>query len=145
MTTLATPDLVVDGGSGPMLRCRRCGRCGALSFPPQHYGCEACGAPDTDRVEELVAPHGSVLARATVQRDVFGHPVPYTVVEVALDAGPVVRVLAFDERGEGLEIGGRVRGVLAPTGERRGEDDVLGLVIAADERTTVDGAGDAGS
>lgn len=138
-----------------MLRCRRCGRCGALAFPPQHYGCEACGALDAERAEELVAPVGSVLARATVQRDVFGHAVPYTVVEVALDAGPVIRALAADERGAGLVIGGRVGGVLAPNGERRGDDDVLALVVTVEgfgdpggdpnDRAAVHGAGGSGS
>lgn len=111
----ARPDLVAVGDEGqPRLRVQRCGRCSTVAFPPQPYGCESCGAPATEATEMLVAATGTVLARATVHRDLLGHPVPYTVAEVALDAGPAARVLLASPTGEGVHIGTHVRGVLVP-------------------------------
>ena len=113
----ARPDLVaVDHRGEPLLRAQRCGRCSTVAFPPQPYGCETCGAPATEADEEQVVAAGRVLARATVHRDLLGHPVPYTVAEIALDAGPAARVLLASPTGEDVSIGTRVRGVLRPPG-----------------------------
>ncbi|WP_198679400.1 Zn-ribbon domain-containing OB-fold protein [Thermomonospora amylolytica] len=77
-------------GGAPVLHGQRCTWCGHVSFPRQPYGCEECGSPDTE-------PHdlpgtGVVHAAATVHRHPDPRvPVPYTVVSVLLDDGPLVR------------------------------------------------------
>ncbi len=125
------PDLVaLDGAGNPLLRVARCQRCDARTFPPQRLGCEHCGAPGDDLVEEQRPPTGTVLARATVHRDLFGRPVPYTIIELALDGGPALRGRLATPTSEGCAIGSRVHGVLAEgddqgegQGEGEGDDD----------------------
>lgn len=111
------PDLVsLDDAGRPRLLAIRCRRCDTLAFPPQPFGCEHCGAPGDDLAPEPLAPTGTVLARATVQRDLFGRPVPYTIIELALDDGLAIRGLLATPTAEGCPIGSRVHGVLADAG-----------------------------
>jgi uncharacterized OB-fold protein len=111
------PDLVtLDEAGHPLLRVGRCRRCTAIAFPPQEFGCEHCGAHGEDLETELLAPTGTVLARATVHRDLFGRPVPYTIIELALDGGPAIRALLGLPDGGTCAIGDRVHGILADPG-----------------------------
>jgi uncharacterized OB-fold protein len=74
-----------------------------------------------------------VLAgRGTVQAATVVHlhadprrPVPFTVAELCLDDGPVVRAVAAD--GTAMDVGTRVETVLVPVAE--GEDELLGLRV----------------
>lgn len=77
----------------PALRGIRC-RCGHRAFPPQHLGCEVCGAHGEALADVLLDGRGRLLTSATVHRHAAPHPpAPFTIVEVALDDGPVVRGL----------------------------------------------------
>lgn len=94
----------------PVLKGVRCSACGAVAFPPQHYGCERCGA--TGLLDIELAPNGVALGAAQVHIHAQPYPkAPFTVVEVRLDEGPVVRAL-LDTTGQTDLAGRRVRGVL---------------------------------
>jgi uncharacterized protein len=93
-----------------MLPGTRCPACGRTATPPEPYGCEQCGAAaDTLEPVELPAA-GTVHSQATVHRHHRPTPAtPFTVVEVVLDAGPVLKgVLAPGAVPVG--IGDRVEG-----------------------------------
>lgn len=107
---------LAEGGE-PYLRAVRCAACGTLAFPPQHYGCERCGASDLEDV--ALAPLGTVIASSVVH--IHAQPVPATpfaMAEVKLDGGPVVRArlgnCGFDPHGL------RVHGVLRETERESG-------------------------
>jgi hypothetical protein len=72
-----------------------CGSCGALRVPYQAYGCEVCGASGSNlRRVELPA-----VGRLRDAAPVFRHPtrpVPFTLGEIELEAGPVVLGLLAD-------------------------------------------------
>lgn len=90
-----------------------CGQCGATLWPAQNYGCERCGAlPASLREVELPA-RGSVKSFAEV---LIGPHAPYTVVEVHLDDGPVVRALGAADGG--VRMGERVAARDRGLGER---------------------------
>ncbi|WP_232852585.1 Zn-ribbon domain-containing OB-fold protein [Nocardia acididurans] len=73
-----------------------CTDCGRAYFPPISIGCEVCGAPQA-RLEPLeLAAVGIVRAMATVH--VARHPdPPFTVAEILLDGGPLIRALIHPE------------------------------------------------
>lgn len=98
------------------LHGRRCSACGHVFFPPQDYGCEACGAgPEHLEIEDISAS-GNLIASAAVLR----HPLaPFTLGTVVLDSGPAVRVVV-EGPGLGLLPGTRMRGALVATGENEG-------------------------
>lgn len=105
-----------DRATVPALHGRRCFACGHAFFPPQDYGCEACGAgPECLEIEDLAAS-AILIASAAVLR----HPLaPFTIGTVVLDAGPAVRAVV-EHPGGGLLPGTRMRGVLVATGENEG-------------------------
>jgi uncharacterized OB-fold protein len=75
------------------LTLQRCKACGAVQHPPEEL-CHACGGFDFD--SRVVEPIGRVVSYTVVHHSV--HPalddaVPYTVVLVALDEVPEVRVV----------------------------------------------------
>nr|WP_116310295.1 hypothetical protein [Cupriavidus taiwanensis] len=85
--------------------------CSEVAFPPQHYGCERCGSVDLVDIE--VAAQGVVLGSSQVHIHAQPQPaVPFTVAEVRLDAGPVVRALLDVGHEAGDWHGRRVHGVL---------------------------------
>jgi uncharacterized OB-fold protein len=86
------------------MHCRRCGR---TAVPVQDFGCESCGAHDTDLERIDLSGDGTVLALVTVHY----HPdpvlkPPFTLASVQLAEGPVVRALL---RGGDLRVGVPVR------------------------------------
>lgn len=95
----------------PFLKGVRCVACNEVAFPPQHYGCERCGSGDLADLE--LAAQGVVLGSSQVHIHAQPEPaVPFTVVEVRLDAGPVVRALLDVGHESGDWHGRRVHGVL---------------------------------
>lgn len=103
-------------GESPRLRGVHCGGCGTNLFPPQSYGCTVCGAFG-DQLEacELLA-EGTVLSFAEVHLH-QGVPVPFTLAEIGLDSGPVVRARVAS--GATPAIGQRATGVVVTEGEER--------------------------
>ena len=96
----------------PSLDGRHCLECGYVFFPPHAFGCEVCGALP-ERTEPMkLAGKGVLLSFAVVHRHAGGSiEGPFTVGEIALDAGPVVRAV-LEGREEELAIGQRMRAVL---------------------------------
>lgn len=110
-------DLYIEGTLPPSLRGQRCRVCNAVTFPPNPYGCEKCGATAADLAEHALAGRGRLRAFATTflsqHKDV---PTPFTVASIALDDGPVVRALLTCPTDESLRIGGAVQSVLVAQG-----------------------------
>ncbi len=113
----AQPGLYPASGEHPPMLGQRCAGCGHVAFPPNPYGCEACGAePDALEPREL-AGAGELAAFATVHLHAGkGIEAPFTVGVVVLDEGPAVRATLTCRTDEGLAIGDRVQSVLVPQG-----------------------------
>ncbi|HWD76973.1 MAG TPA: OB-fold domain-containing protein [Solirubrobacteraceae bacterium] len=111
----AHPGLYDPAVSEPRLRGDRCTACSAAAFPPLRWGCQRCGAPAEQLVEDEFETTGKLLAFATVHRLPRGE-VPYTIGEILLDAGPVVRARMASADGSGLRFDARVRGRLVSVG-----------------------------
>ncbi len=110
-----TPELMGTASDGaPFLVGQRCRKCSRVAFPPDPYGCEACGAliDQLDATELRAA--GVVQAVATVHRH---HrevpPTPFTVAAIVLDDGPLLKAVLADESAA-AQVGDRVRGVTEP-------------------------------
>lgn len=115
----ANPRLYDADSDVPVLHGVRCSRCERVYFPPISIGCESCGAQDL--VPANLAPSGTVFAAATVHLHPDDTPVPFTIVEVLLDSGPLIRALVHPEAGD-PEIGSRVVGtwlITATDGENQ--------------------------
>ncbi len=90
--------LFVDAGTDavpdrPALIGGRC-VCGHVFFPMQTYGCEKCGRYGEDLKRISLSGRGRLLAFARVHLHARPYPkVPFTVVVVALDDGPVIKAL----------------------------------------------------
>jgi len=87
-----------------------CARCGTFAFPAQDYGCVRCGAYGESLEHQEIRTNGTLLTFAVV-RTHPSHAVPFTLGDVQLDAGPVVRAQLADETP--LTIGLRVRALVA--------------------------------
>ena len=105
-----------DEGGTPSLLGVRCAACGATLFPPQAFGCTSCGAHGEQLQREPIPATGLLHSYATVHRH-ESHPTPYTVGEVVLDAGPMVRSLLAPDYSP--RIGQRVQGVILQDEESR--------------------------
>ena len=96
MIPLRNPTLYAEEGTStlpgaPALRAVR-SKGGQISFPPQHYGCQLTGDTGDDLTDVLLTGRGRLNALATVHMHAKPVPqTPFTVVEVALDDGPIVR------------------------------------------------------
>lgn len=98
-------------------------RCGNIFFPMQRFGCEACGRQGDDLSEVKLSGRGTLHTFAQVHLHARPYPkVPFTVLEIALDDGPLVRAL-FDQPTEAdLRRGDRM--VATVVRQRRGETDI---------------------
>ncbi|WP_341886976.1 hypothetical protein [Variovorax sp. YR752] len=98
MTSLQYQGFYAEEGTAalptsPALRAVK-SRSGHISFPPQHYGCQLTGDTGENLVEVLLTGRGRLHAQSTVHMHARPvPPVPFTVVEVALEDGPLVRGL----------------------------------------------------
>jgi uncharacterized protein len=106
----------------PVLHGQRCGDCGALSFPPNPYGCERCGASHDRLAPQELAGAGELLAFATVHL----HPgddidAPFTVGVIELDDGPCVRATLIGTDDRGLYPGMRME---AQVTQQRGAEEL---------------------
>ncbi|MCA9830102.1 MAG: hypothetical protein KC495_06505 [Dehalococcoidia bacterium] len=102
---------------GAVIHARHCARCGTIVFPPQEYGCTTCGAHGDVLTAADIPAHGTLVAAVVVHTHAT-FPVPFTMAELKLDSGHVIRALLTGEgeprhaaryRGIGLEIGGGQR------------------------------------
>ncbi|MEZ0366908.1 zinc ribbon domain-containing protein [Mycobacterium sp. pUA109] len=103
----AHPRLYDAASQVPILLGVECTRCERVYFPPLDIGCESCGA--TELTPTTLAATGIVFAVATLHQHPGNPPAPFTIAEVLLDAGPLIRAMVHPDAGD-LEIGARVAG-----------------------------------
>jgi hypothetical protein len=127
------PDLYPADRERPPLFGQRCAACGHVAFPPNPYGCEACGA-EPERLERReLAGAGALAAFATVHVPAGkGVEPPFTVGVVVLDDGPAVRATLTHRTDAGLAIGRRVRSVLVPAGADAEGNELVELRFEAE-------------
>ena len=85
----------MDGTSAgpPALVGGRCA-CGYVFFPMQTYGCEKCGRHGDALTMAYLPGRGTLQAFSQVHLHARPHPkVPFTVLSIALDDGPLIRAL----------------------------------------------------
>lgn len=104
---------------GPVLAGHRCGQCGRTAFPPDPYGCEACGALPIDLEPIDLRAAGRIQALAEVHRHHRPEPpTPFTVATIVLDDGPALKAV-LDQPGPWAIVGAHVRGVIDAAGALR--------------------------
>lgn len=105
-------------GLPPALKGQTCLHCGRISFPPNAYGCEKCGATADKLADRTLAGRGRIRAFVTThhanQRELV---VPYTIASIALDDGPVIRAMMTDATGVTLAAGDIVESSLEDGGD----------------------------
>lgn len=106
--TAATLWLPGDGDTA-LLWGRHCAACGTDSFPPQDYGCVVCGAYGDTFEARSLPTEGTLLTFTAVQVHET-EPVPFSLGDVELDCGPVVRGRLAANVAPQIEA--RVRGVI---------------------------------
>ena len=85
----APPLFGIDAGT-VVLSAVKCDVCDAVLFPPQHYGCESCGAAGERLTDVTVPATGRIHSFALVQLHAE-LPTPFQIAEVVTDAAPLVR------------------------------------------------------
>ena len=102
---------------GAVIHARQCASCGTVVFPAQDYGCTTCGAYGEALTPADIPARGTLVAACVVHNHA-AFPVPFTMAELKLDTGHVIRALLVGEveprhaaryRGIGIEIGGGQR------------------------------------
>ncbi len=131
------PELIrlapAGSGSPPTIVGQECKACSRRSFPPDPYGCEACGAAVEQLARTELAATGVIHAVATVHRHHHPRPeTPFTVATIVLDDGVTLKgVLTGDTSAAG--VGTRVRGVTVPWDTDDDGTEVVDLRFTADE------------
>lgn len=111
MRVAAHPGFYDPSTPVPTLASSRCAACGRVAFPALAIGCDACGAGE-DALERVdLEAAGRLYTFATVHLHHGGDlATPFTIGEVQLDAGPLIRVTMAPDQ-EDVAIGARVRAV----------------------------------
>lgn len=79
-----------DQDGSVVLVAVRCSQCGTVLFPPQHYGCESCGAGGEQLTDVVVPAAGRIHSFAEVHRHATV-ATPFQVADVVTAAAPLVR------------------------------------------------------
>lgn len=109
MRTAANPRLYDPLPDVPVLRGVECSHCNRVYFPPIGIGCEICGGSEDQLRAKPLEAIGIVHALAEVHQSVGKIEAPFTVAEVALDAGPLIRAMVHPDS-DRMQIGQRVAG-----------------------------------
>lgn len=107
MRIAAQPTLYDPTPEEPLLLANTCQQCDRFFYPPMTIGCEVCGADESELREVITPARGHVFAIADAFMAMNATPTPFTIADVVLDAGPLVRVMVHLEAGP-LQIGDRV-------------------------------------
>ena len=116
----------------PLLRGARCISCQTAFFPNFGIGCEVCGATPENLVVEELPTLGTVHTIATVwvhddpNSDLVPYQIqtPFTVAEIALNAGPFIRALMSDNQTDEI-IGRQVEAVWIVAGHTASGDQIM--------------------
>lgn len=121
----------LDSAGHPSLNGGKCRACGYVFFPPQHYGCESCGAPPDKLDAVQLAGRGRLHSYATVHlhqgKDIEA---PFTVGLIVLDDGPAIRSLLTERTDAGLAVGDRMASVLVAAGTDSDGSEMVELRFA---------------
>jgi uncharacterized OB-fold protein len=104
----AQPGLYDPQVDDPVLTGVRCASCGHTAFPPYALGCESCGATENSLALVPLSTRGVVHSYAHVQHQPI-HGARYTVLEISLADGPLIRAIAANE--DSPSIGQPVRAI----------------------------------
>ena len=109
------PQLIrLPPGQPPVIVGQVCQACGRRSFPPDPYGCEACGATADQLSATELGSAGVIHAVATVHRHHHPRPeTPFTVITVVLDDGITLKGVLEGDPAAAV-VGARVQGVTVP-------------------------------
>jgi uncharacterized OB-fold protein len=111
MRVAAHPGFYDPTAMVPSLAGSRCSSCGRVTFPALAIGCDACGAGEASLEPVDLETAGSLYTFATVHLHRGGDlEVPFTIGEVQLDAGPLIRVTMGPDQPD-LAVGDRVRAI----------------------------------
>jgi hypothetical protein len=132
MKTPAHTELYDVEADPPILNGTKCSECGRAYFPPLHIGCEACGAPAEHLLPVTLAASGTVHSLAQVHLHRGQPPAPFTIAEIQLDDGPLIRATLGPDA-EGVGIGEPVSATWAVTAT---QDDGTEVVEPAFVPTT---------
>jgi len=123
-----------DSTGNPSLNGGKCRACGYVFFPPQHYGCESCGAPPEKLDVVQLAGCGRLHSYATVHlhmgKDIEA---PFTIGLIVLDDGPAISSTLTNRTDEGLAIGDRMKSVLVAAGTDQAGIEMVELRFAKAE------------
>ncbi|AYF77359.1 hypothetical protein D7D52_30055 [Nocardia yunnanensis] len=107
MRVAVHPRLYDPSFDDPLLAGTECRECGRVYFPPMGLGCENCGAAADKLTETRFTATGVVFAVADVAVPAQGGP--FTIAEIVLDAGPLIRISVHPDSAT-VRIGDRVTG-----------------------------------
>jgi uncharacterized protein len=104
----AQHDLYEAEGAEPSLIASRCSSCGRVAFPAMTIGCDVCGGHSELLERMTISASGVLYSVATVHSHQGDRAAPFTIGEILLDAGPLIRAevvsgqadLAIEERVE---------------------------------------------
>jgi uncharacterized OB-fold protein len=114
MRVPAPPGLYRVDREEPVLRGSRCAACGRVAYPAVAIGCDVCGAGE-DRLEPAdLAATGVVHSFATVHLHRGKPTAPFSVADVRLDDGPLIRGMVSAAT-PALRVGARVAATWAVT------------------------------
>ncbi|MGO9558824.1 MAG: Zn-ribbon domain-containing OB-fold protein [Acidimicrobiales bacterium] len=127
MRVAAHPGLYDPAKETPTLTGSRCTACDRVAFPPITIGCDACGAEDLS-TNELEAT-GTLYSFATVHLHQGDLEAPFSIAEVQLDAGPLIRATMAPDQVT-MSIGQRVHAVWRVARAEDNGDEVVEPVFA---------------
>ncbi len=111
MAEAEKPGLWVLQDNEVLLRGTLCKACGSLQFPPQPYGCEACGADASLLEDHVFSSRGTLRTYTTVHLD-QKLETPFQVAEVQTEASQLVRGrLECSEATSGVMLEGEIRDI----------------------------------
>jgi uncharacterized protein len=115
MRIAAHPGLYDPAAQTPSLAGSRCEACGRIAFPPVTIGCDVCGAEESSLTTVVLETVGRLYSFATVHLQRSDLETPFTIGEIQLEAGPLIRATMASDQPD-LKIGQHVHAVWHVTG-----------------------------
>lgn len=110
MRIAADPRLYDPATEDPILLGNECRACGRVYFPRLGIGCESCGAGEDKLAPKALPAAGVVHSVAEVHLAPPPTKTPFTIAEIILDAGPLIRAIVHPDSAT-AQIGDRVSGL----------------------------------
>ena len=126
MRVAADPGLYRPDDEVPSLCGTRCASCGRVSFPPLSIGCDVCGALEAQLEPVDLAARGVVHSVVAVHLHHGDVEAPFTIGEILLDSGPLVRAVVSGS----LAIGEPVSAAWTVVRVDENGDDIVEPVFA---------------